>query len=69
MSDDLLPGYDYAVLTTLSLRCTVCGFWWMVEGGKSNRPYHCPNCGRVLAPAQYPDDLPRQRREPQEVPL
>lgn len=70
MSDDLLPGYDYAVLTTLSLRCTVCGFWWMVEGGKSNRPYHCPNCGRVLAPAQYPDDPPPPRpRRTEEVPL
>ena len=69
MSDDLLLGYDYAVLTTLSLRCTVCEFWWSVEGGKPNRPYHCPNCGRVLAPAQYPDDPPRKRREPKEVPL
>lgn len=71
MSDDLMPAYDYAVLTTLSLRCTACGYWWGVEGGKPDRTYHCPACGKKLAPAQYHDGPPpqRQRQPPQEVPL
>lgn len=69
MIDDLLPVYDYTLEFTLHLRCTVCGYWWSVEGGKPTRPYHCPDCGRPLEPAQYYDDPPRPRRESQEVPL
>lgn len=69
MSDELLPVYDYFLEFILHLRCTVCGYWWSVEGDRPTHPYHCPDCGRLLAPAQYPDDPPRQRRATKEVPL
>lgn len=69
MPDDLLPEYDYVLETFLHLRCTACGYWWSVENGKPDRPYHCPACGKKLAPAQYPEEPPRQRRAAKEVPL
>lgn len=70
MNDDLAPVYDYALETLLHLRCTVCGYWWSISGGNPARPYHCPDCGRPLAPAQYPDDPPPPRpRRAEEVPL
>ena len=68
MSDELLPEYDYALETALILRCTICNGWWSLNGGDPTRVYTCPYCGTRLAPPQYPDDPPRQRRA-EEVPL
>lgn len=59
MADELLPEYEYAVETTLHLRCTSCGQWWTIGDGRWNRDYWCPWCGLKLAPAQYADAVAR----------
>lgn len=55
MTDDLLPEYEWAIETTLHLRCTSCGQWWSLVSEDATRGYFCSWCGQSLAPAQYPE--------------
>jgi hypothetical protein len=70
MTPDLLPEVECCAETITHYRCTACGGWWAVYGGKLNCPCHCPHCGRHLAPAQYPGERPGRTAPPNgELPL
>lgn len=70
MTADLLPPeYEWCLETLAHYHCCACHGWWSISGGQTDRARHCPHCGKMLTPAQYPDPKRPPATPPQEIAL